>query len=126
MVNHEKHYEELPREVRAFLETLTSEGVTDLANVIRFYHEISESREGRIAPTEFLLNAKARTLEWLKEARKDEIDQLDEAIKLVRSGRTVGRFMKWAVITLIGAFILMSQFGDAVSKLLGLLRGAPK
>src|SRR4051812_17382594 len=118
MVNHDKRYEDLPREVRALLESLSNENVTDLANVIRFYHELSEPRDGRIAATEFLLNAEARTLEFLKKARKEEIDQLDEAIKLVRSGRTVGRFMKWAVITLIGAFIVMSQLGDAVTKLL--------
>lgn len=126
MVRHDKHYEDLSHEVRAFLETLDPEGVTDLANVIRFYHDLSELREGRIAPVDFLLNAKGRTLEWLKEARKEEIDQLDEAIKLVRSGRTVGKFMKWAAITLIGAFILMSQFGDAVSRLLVWVKGAPK
>lgn len=126
MVNHDKHYEDLSRETRAFLETLTSEGVVHLANAMRFYEEISIPREGKIAAADFLRDAKPRTLEWLKEARKEEIDQLDEAIKLVRSGRTVGKFMKWAVITLIGAFILMSQFGDAVSKLLALLRGAGK
>jgi hypothetical protein len=126
MVTNDKRYADLPHEVRAFLESLDGESVTDLANVIRFYHDLSTPREGRITPIDFLMNAKARTLEWLKEARKEEVDQLDEAIKLVRSGRTVGRFMKWAVITTIGAFIVMSQFGDAVTKLLGLLRGAPK
>jgi hypothetical protein len=126
MATPDKRYADLPHEVRAFLESLDGESVTDLANVIRFYHDLSTPREGRITPIDFLMNAKARTLEWLKEARKEEVDQLDEAIKLVRSGRTVGRFMKWAVITTIGAFIVMSQFGDAVTKLLGLLRGAPK
>jgi hypothetical protein len=123
MVANDKRYADLPHSVRAFLETLDDEGVTNLANVIRFYEDISTARDGRIAPIDFLKNAKARTLEWLKEARKEEIDQLDEAIKLVRSGRTVGRFMKWAFITTIGAFIVMSQFGDALSKLWALARG---
>lgn len=126
MVANDKRYADLPHATRAFLETLDDEGVTNLANIIRFYEDISTPREGKIAPIEFLRSAKARTLEWLKEARKEEIDQLDEAIKLVRSGRTVGRFMKWAVITLIGAFIVTSQFGDAVGKLWVLLRGAPR
>lgn len=126
MVANDKRYADLPPEVRAYLETLGSQGVVHLANAVRFYEEISIPREGKIAAADFLRDAKPRTLEWLKEARKEEIDQLDEAIKLVRSGRTVGRFMKWVIITTIGAFIVMSQFGDAVSKLLGLARGAPK
>jgi hypothetical protein len=126
MVANDKRYADLPHEVRAYLETLDGEGVVSLANAVRFYDDISKPRDGKIAPIDFLRNAKPRTLEWLKDARQEEIDQLDEAIKLVRSGRTVGRFMKWAVVTMIGAFILMSQFGDAVSKLFGPLRGAPK
>jgi hypothetical protein len=126
MVSNEKRYADLPPEVRAYLETLGADGVVHLANAVRFYDEISEPREGKIAPADFLLEAKARTLEWLKEARKEEIDQLDEAIRLVRSGRTVGRFTKWAVVTLIGAFLLMSQLGDALSKVLAFLRGTPK
>lgn len=126
MVVNDKRYADLPAEVRAYLETLGPEGVVHLANAVRFYDEISVERDGKIAPADFLREAKPRTLEWLKDARKEEIDQLDEAVKLVRSGRTVGRFMKWAVVTLIGAFILMSQFGDAVSKLLALLRGVQR
>lgn len=126
MVSNDKRYADLPHEVRAWLETLDGEGVTGLADAIRFYRDISMPRSGKTSPLDFLTNAKPRTLEWLRDARKEEIDQLDEAIKLVRSGRTVGRFMKWAIITTIGAFLLMSQFGDAVSKLLALVKGAPK
>ena len=122
----EKRYVDLPLEVRVYLETLGSEGVVHLANAVRFYDEISIPRDGKIAAADFLRDAKPRTLEWLKDARKEEIDQLDEAIKLVRSGRTVGRFMKWVAITTIGAFIVMSQFGEAVSKLWALVKGAPK
>lgn len=123
MVTNDKRYADLPHEVRAFLETLDGEGVTNLADVIRFYRDLTVPRAGKISPVDFLVNAKPRTLEWLRDARKEEIDQLDEAIKLVRSGRTVGRFMKWALITLIGAFILMSQFGEALTKIVSLFKG---
>lgn len=127
MVSNDKRYADLPHEVRAFLETLDGTGVTNLANALRFYGEITAPSDGKKpSAADFLINAKPRTLEWLRDARPEEIDQLDEAIKLVRSGRTVGRFTKWAMITLIGAFILMSQFGDAVSKLLAVWKGAPK
>jgi hypothetical protein len=126
MVTNDKRYADLPHEVRAFLETLDGEGVTNIVDMMRFYRDLSIPRAGKISPVDFLINAKPRTLEWLRDARKEEIDQLDEAIKLVRSGRTVGKFMKWAIITTIGAFILMSQFGDAATKLLALVRGVPK
>lgn len=126
MVADGKHYADLPHEVRAFLETLDGEGVTNLADMMRTYRELSTPRAGKISPMDFLINAKPRALEWMRDVREDEIDQLDEAITLVRSGRTVGRFMKWAIITLIGAFFIMSQLGDAVSRILALLRGAPK
>lgn len=126
MVNNDKRYADLPLEVRAYLETLGAEGVVHLANAVRFYDEISQPRDGKIAAADFLRDAKPRTLEWLKEARKEEIDQLDEAIKLVRSGRTVGRFMKWAIITTIGAFLVMSQIGDGISRLLVWVKGLPK
>lgn len=124
MVANEKRYSDLPPEVRAFLETLTSDGVVTLANLVRFYEDITRPRgDAKVAPVDFLRHVKPRTLEWLKEARQEEIDQLDEAIRLVRSGRTVGRFMKWAVITTIGAFIVMSQFGEALTKFWRLLKG---
>lgn len=126
MVANDKRYADLPHEVRAFLETLDGESVTSIANAIRFYDDLSMPRDGKIAPIDFLRNAKPRTLEWLKDASKEDIDQLDEAIKLVRSGRTVGRFMKWVSITTIGAFLVMSQFGEAVTKLWHLVKGAPK
>lgn len=126
MVTNDKRYADLPHEVRAFLETLDGESVVTLADMMRLYRDLSVTRNGKTSPIDFLINAKSRTLEWLRDARKEEIDQLDEAIKLVRSGRTVGRFMKWAIITMIGAFILMSQFGEAVSKLLALMRGVGK
>jgi hypothetical protein len=127
MVSNDKRYADLPLEVRAWLETLGSDGVVHIANAVRFYDEISIPRPGeRVTPVDFLRTANPHTLEWLKNARQEEVDQIVEAVNLVRSGRTVGRFMKWAVITLIGAFILMSQFGDALSKIVGLLRGAGK
>jgi hypothetical protein len=126
MVQNDKRYADLPHEVRAFLETLDGEGVTNIVDVMRFYRDLSMPRSGRISPVDFLINAKPRTLEWLRDARQEEIDQLDEAIKLVRSSRTVGKFMKWAALTFLGALLLMSQFGDAVTRLLSLVRGVPK
>lgn len=126
MVSNDKRYADLPNAVRAFLETLDDEKVNNLNSMADVYDRISIARDGKVSSLDFLLNAKPRTLEWLKDARKEEIDQLDEAIKLVRSGRTVGRFMKMVAVLTIGAFILMSQFSDAITRLLGFIKGAVK
>lgn len=122
MVSNDKRYSDLPHEVRAFLETLTGEGVTTLSNVVRFYERISQAEADRVSALHFLENAKPRTFEWLKDARPDEIDQLDDAVKLVRSSRTVGRFMKWALGIFFGSLIIMSQFGEALTKLWQFIR----
>jgi hypothetical protein len=126
MVSNDKRYADLPHSVRAFLEMLDDEKVNNLHSMADVYDRLSMAKDGKVSPLDFLLQAKPRTLEWLKDARKEEIDQLDEAIKLVRSGRTVGRFMKWVFITTIGAFIVMSQLGDALTRLWNLGKGALK
>jgi hypothetical protein len=118
MVVNDKRYADLPHEVRAYLETLDGEGVTTLANLSRFYEDMTRPREGqvKVTPMEFLQRADPRTLQWLTQARPEEVEQLDRTIKLANSGRIVGKFIWYLFATTLGAFILMSQFGDAVSK----------
>lgn len=127
MVSNDKRYADLPHSVRAFLETLDEEGITTLANLIRFYDAASRERDAKGAtPIEFLQQASPRTLRWLKEARPEEINQLDKTIRLANSGRIVGKFLWYLFATTLGAFILMSQFGDALSKLFNVFRAVPK
>lgn len=124
MVGDDKRYAELPLTTRRFLETLDEQGVVALSNMLRAYRKISVSTEpGKPSALDFLINANPRTLEWLRDARKDEINQLDEAVRLVGSSRTVGRFIKWAVITTAGAFLFATQFGDWIVRTLASIRG---
>lgn len=117
MVSNDKRYADLPHSTRAFLETLDDEGVTNLANLMRFYELASKERDIKgVTAVEFLLQASPRTLRWLKEARPEEINQLDKTIRLANSGRVVGKFLWYLFATTLGAFILVSQFGDAVTK----------
>lgn len=126
MVVNDKRYADLSHSVRAFLETLDDEGVTNLSAMAHLYERLSLPKDGRISPMDFLLNANPRTLEWLKDARKEEIDQLDEAIRLVRSSRTVGKFMRWVIGVTVGAFIIMAQFGESIAKFVNFFRGVGK
>jgi hypothetical protein len=64
-----------------------------------------------------------KVLEWLQTAREEDIALLDDGLDLVRSGRTIGRFTRWVIVTVIGAALLGSQVGEAVSKFLGWVRG---
>src|SRR5689334_12310590 len=113
----DKRYADLPHTTRMFLEGLSEQGIVHLMDASSLTADLpAEARS-------FLRNASPETLKWLKDARPDEIKQLDEGIKLVRSSRTVGKFVKWIIISGIGAFILASQFGDAVVKIWNLFRG---
>jgi hypothetical protein len=123
MVSNDKRYADLPHSVRAFLESLDDEGVNNLNAMADVYDRISIARDGKVSPLDFLLQAKPRTLEWLRDARKEEIDQLDKTIRLVNSGRTVGKFLAWFFGVTVGAFVVMSQFGEAITKLVNLIKG---
>lgn len=125
MVANDKRYADLPHEVRAYLETLSGEDVTNLADMANLYHRLSLPTD-KVSPLDFLLQAKPRTLEWLKDARPEDINQLDEAINLVRSSRTVGKFIRWLIYVTFGMFIVTSQFGDAITKLWHIVKGAGK
>ena len=115
MAGNEKRYADLPNGTRAFLETLDDEGVMNLVNMANLYERLSLPKD-KTSPLDFLLNADPRTLKWLKQARPEEIEQLDKTIRLANSGRIVGKFLWYLFATTLGAFILMSQFGDAVAK----------
>lgn len=117
MVSNDKRYADLPHAVRAFLETLDDDGVTNLANIIRFYENATRERDPKgVTPIEFLLQASPRTLKWLKEARPEEINQLDKTVRLATAGGIIGRFIWYLFATTLGAFILVSQFGESVAK----------
>jgi hypothetical protein len=57
------------------------------------------------------------TREWISTLRKDDIDDLNEAVRFFRSAKIVGTFTKWTLITIFGAFIGAVAFGEAVVKL---------
>lgn len=86
---------------RAFLEQLNERQVTNLVESIEFYADL---------PPE--------VAKWLRELTKEEVSLLSEGIKLVNSGKTVGRFFRHLLVGAIAIFLLMTQFGDALKKLI--------
>lgn len=58
-----------------------------------------------------------KTKEFLSNLRKEELATLAEGIKLVSAIRTVGKFVKWAIIGLLGIFSGVVMFGEALMKI---------
>ena len=59
------------------------------------------------------------TQDFLIDLREEEINELQEAIKFMRSVKTVGTFGKWLIITAVGAFIGAVSLGESILKLKG-------
>jgi hypothetical protein len=103
-------YVDLPREVRIFLETISPSELGQIQAAIDFYDRLPQYSK------EFLLAARPATLEWLRDARKEEVDQFVYASRLAHASTTVGKFLMWALITLSGAIL-------AVATVVNFLRG---
>ncbi|WP_416193726.1 hypothetical protein [Nitrobacter sp. TKz-YC01] len=59
----------------------------------------------------------ARTKDFLSNLRPEEIDTLNDGIRLVSAIRTVGTFMKWVIVGLIGILAGFVMIGESISKI---------
>lgn len=59
-----------------------------------------------------------RTKQFLSDLRPDEVDTLNDGIRLVRSIATVGAFMKWAIVGILGIAVGIVMFGESVAKIM--------
>ena len=91
---------------RAFLEQINERQVTNLVEAIEFYADLTPE-----------------VATWLRKLNPEEVALLSEGIKLVNSGKTVGRFFRRLVLGAIAIFLLMTQFGDALKKMLASWKG---
>lgn len=58
------------------------------------------------------------TRRFLEELREDDLEDLKQTVRFMKSTQTVGRFARWSLISVVGFFVMASQFGEAVQKLL--------
>jgi hypothetical protein len=58
-----------------------------------------------------------RTKEFLTNLRDEEIDTLTDGIRLVNAVRTVGTFIKWVIIGLLGILSGIVMFGETLMKI---------
>lgn len=59
------------------------------------------------------------TRRFIENLRPGEIKLLEDSINFMRSAQTMGRFGRWTLLLIIGAFVSAASFGDAVTKILG-------
>ena len=57
------------------------------------------------------------TQDFLIGLKEDEVEELQEAMELVRSIRTVSRFLKWMIITTIAIFLSILSLGEGILKM---------
>lgn len=55
--------------------------------------------------------------------RDDEVDTLNNGIRLINSALTIGKFMKWVIISLLGILAGIIMFGESLAKIMGWMRG---
>ena len=67
-------------------------------------------------PVERFAHLPPTTRKWLESLREEDIDEIKEAVRFYHATRTIGKFWKWLIITVIGIFVGAMQFGEAVMK----------
>lgn len=62
------------------------------------------------------------TQAFLSQLREDDIELLKDGLDLVRSTRTVGRFMRWTILGFLGIVVGVTTFYENVVKIIGWFR----
>lgn len=108
---------DISQSAQRFLSLLTERNTVEILELITLFERMSpECRQ-------FLERAEPTTLKWLSTARADEINQLKEGLNLVRATRTLGRFSKWALLTIVGLFGASFALSDYVVRMINYFRG---
>ncbi len=59
------------------------------------------------------------TQDFIAELREEDVEELKEAIKFIRSAKTIGKFGRWMLLTAISMFIGAVALGEHIIKLKG-------
>lgn len=66
-----------------------------------------------------------KTKQFLAGLRPDEVDTLNDGIRLVRAIATVGAFMKWVIVGILGFAVGIVMLGESIGKVLAWLKSPP-
>lgn len=73
----------------------------------------------------FLASLRDEELKTFREIVKLPADDIKEGFRFVRELKTVGRFTRWLILTIVGVFIGTMVFIDYILKAWSLIRGSP-
>lgn len=62
------------------------------------------------------------TREFLARLRPDDIETLEDGVRLVNAVRTVGTFVKWLLIGVLGFVVGTVMLWESIAKIIGWLR----
>jgi hypothetical protein len=61
----------------------------------------------------------------LADMRGDDVETLKDCMELAKATRTVSRFVKWLIITIVGVFMGTVMFYESLLKVIGWIKGVP-
>lgn len=76
-------------------------------------------------PADRMVELPEKTRTFLAQLRDEDIDTLNAGLKLVVATMTVGRFVKWLIVGILGMFAGVVMFGESVVKILAWFRPPP-
>lgn len=73
-------------------------------------------------PVNAMTELPPKTREFLARLSEEDLDTLDEGVKLVNAMRRVGRVMRWVIVGVAGTFLGAVLLWEAVLKVIGYVR----
>lgn len=73
-------------------------------------------------PVERFAHLPKETRRFLEQLRKEDIDELNDAVKFYRTARSVGKFNAWLFGGVVGMVIAFAALGDSIRKIFGFIK----
>lgn len=74
-------------------------------------------------PVSAMAELPKETWEFLARLRPDDLETLEDGVRLVNAVRTVGTFFKWMIVGLLGFVVGTVMFYESIAKIIGWVRG---
>jgi hypothetical protein len=97
----------------AFFVGLTDQRVANIWAAADDWAELSPDAKN------LLRNAEPATMKWLERASKEDIAQLQYSIRFMSASKLLGSFVWYGMLGLVGAAVLVLQFGEKVKSFFG-------
>lgn len=76
-------------------------------------------------PADRLAELPEETRQFLSKLDEEDIETLDQGLRLVRATMTVGRFAKWLIVGILGLFVGMVMFVETVQRVMAWFKPPP-